>query len=94
MRIGSSSVILGVTALPANISPRRESVPEAHGLVPHLLKEPTHPEGVDEEFLREAVSRFEEDESLPGVFTQAMVTISNQLSSMSMETNYQPHVRV
>lgn len=62
--------------------------------MPHLLKEPTHPEGVDEEFLREAVNRFEEDESLPDVFTQAMLTISNKLSAMSMESDYQPHVRV
>lgn len=62
--------------------------------MPHLLKEPTHPEGVDEEFLREAVNRFEEDESLPNVFTQAMLTISNKLSAMSMESDYQPLVRV
>ena len=62
--------------------------------MPHLLKEPTHPEGIDEEFLREAVIRFEEDESLPGVFTQAMLTISNKLSAISMESDYQPHVRV
>lgn len=58
------------------------------------MKEPTHPEGLDEEFLREAVNRFEEDETLPGVFTQAMLTISNKLSAMSMESNYQPYVRV
>ncbi|MBE3049641.1 hypothetical protein IMZ48_45530 [Candidatus Bathyarchaeota archaeon] len=58
------------------------------------MKEPTHPEGVDEEFLREAVNRFDDDPSLPGVFTQAMLTISNKLSSLNMESNYQPHVRV
>lgn len=62
--------------------------------MPHLLKEPTHPEGIDEELLREAVSRFDEEETLPEVFTQAMVTISSQLSSMSMEMNFQPYVRV
>ena len=62
--------------------------------MPHLLKDPTHPEGIDEEFLREAVSRFEEDESLPDVFAQAMVAVSNELSTLSMESNYQPHVRV
>lgn len=77
-----------------NADGRREFVPEHHGIVPHLLKEPTHPEGIDDEFLREAVSRFDEEETLPEVFTQAMVSISNKLSTMSMETNYQPYVRV
>lgn len=62
--------------------------------MPHLLKESTHPEGVDEEFLREAVSRFDEEESLRDVFTQAMLTVSKNLSSMDMEMDFQPYVRV
>ncbi|SPO03316.1 related to ubiquitin fusion degradation protein 2 [Cephalotrichum gorgonifer] len=71
----------------------RETVPENHGLVPHLLKESALPEGIDEEFLREAVSRFEDEETLPEVFTQAMLTISQRLASMTMEMDFQPYVR-
>lgn len=73
---------------------RRESVLEQHGLVPHLLKEPTHPEGIDEEFLLEAVNRFPENDALPSVFTQGMLDISTKLSTVTMEANYQPYVRV
>jgi len=62
--------------------------------MPHLLKEPTHPEGIDDEFLQEAVNRFPDDDALSNVFTQAMINISNKLSTMNMETNYQPYVRV
>jgi ubiquitin conjugation factor E4 B len=53
----------------------------------HLLKSPTDPLGIDHEFIDEAIRRFSDIESLADIFTEAMVSISQRLSSMNMEVS-------
>jgi ubiquitin conjugation factor E4 B len=44
--------------------------------------------------LTEAVSRFEEDESVPNMLTKAVAGLSLKLSNMSMNDNYKPYIQV
>jgi ubiquitin conjugation factor E4 B len=46
------------------------------------------------DFFTEAVSRFEEDDSIEPLFTKAMVDISNKLSTLSMNDDYKVYVNV
>lgn len=63
--------------------------------MPHLLSGISHENGLDFEFIQEAIKRFEDDDdAIPAIFNDAMVRISSQLSQMSMGDNYKPHVQV
>jgi ubiquitin conjugation factor E4 B len=44
--------------------------------------------------LTEAVARFDEDENVPNMLTKAVAGLSLQLSSMTMNDNYKPHIQV
>ena len=50
--------------------------------------------GICPDFLTELVSRFEEDETVKPMITKAVSGISLQLSNMTMNDNYKPHVNV
>lgn len=50
--------------------------------------------GVCPDFLTELVSRFDEDETVKPLITRAVSGISLQLSNMTMNDNYKPHVNV
>jgi ubiquitin conjugation factor E4 B len=62
--------------------------------MPSLLRDLENESGVCLDFISEAVSRFEEDETVPPLFTKAMIDISSKLSTMSMNDNYKPYVNV
>lgn len=51
-------------------------------------------DGIDFDFIKEAIKRFDDDEAFPGIFNDAMVAISTSLSKMSMEDDCKPHVQV
>lgn len=50
--------------------------------------------GICPDFLTELVSRFDEDETVKPMITKAVSGISLQLSNMTMNDNYKPHVNV
>jgi ubiquitin conjugation factor E4 B len=50
--------------------------------------------GLDLEFYKEAIKRFDDDEAVPSLFTDSMVKISTRLGAMSMEDDYRPYVQV
>lgn len=62
--------------------------------MPYLLRDIDHESGICLEFIQEAVARFPEDDSIVELFVKAMVDISTQLSTMSMNDDYRPHVNV
>ncbi|KAJ0124691.1 ubiquitin elongating factor core [Diaporthe amygdali] len=88
-RLCMSYAIFAVT-LPDLFS--RESNPKHDTLVPYLLRDIEHESGICLEFIQEAVARFPEDDSIVDLFVRAMVDISTQLSTMSMNDDYRPHV--
>ena len=59
-----------------------------------MLKGVLSEDGLDLEFYKEAIKRFDDDESIPALFNDSMVAISTQLSTMSMEADYKPYVQV
>ncbi|KAG4424499.1 hypothetical protein IFR04_002377 [Cadophora malorum] len=61
-------------------------------LTPYLLFEGGEDMGICPDFLTELVSRFEEDETVKPMITKAVSGISLQLSNMTMNDNYKPHV--
>ena len=73
---------------------RRESNPEHDTLAPYLLKGVADENGLDFDFIQEAIKRFEDDEAFPAVFNDAMVRLSSQLNQLSMGDDYKPYVQV
>lgn len=69
---------------PSSISPLKE----------HLLVDPESDRGICHDFLAEAVSRFDEDESIKEAFVTAVEDLSQDLAKMSMNDNYKPYVTV
>ncbi|KAG8164062.1 hypothetical protein KVR01_005980 [Diaporthe batatas] len=88
-RLCMSYAIFAVT-LPDLFS--RESNPKHDTLVPYLLRDIEHESGICLEFIQEAVARIPDDDSIVDLFVKAMVDISTQLSTMSMNDDYRPHV--
>jgi len=66
------------------------STPLAH----HLLVDPENDRGICHDFLSEAVTRFEEDDSIRVALVEAMEQLSQELAKMSMNDNYKPYVMV
>jgi ubiquitin conjugation factor E4 B len=62
--------------------------------VPYILRDTEHDNGLCYEFFQEALSRFDEDDTIEPLFTKAMVDISSQLSKLSMNDGYKPYMTV
>lgn len=62
--------------------------------MPYLLRDTEHDIGLCYEFFQEALSRFDEDDTIEPLFTKAMVDISTQLSKLSMNDSYKPYMTV
>ncbi|ROV97088.1 hypothetical protein VMCG_07455 [Cytospora schulzeri] len=88
-RLCMSYCIFAVT-LPDLFS--REPNPQHDTLVPYLLRDIDHDNGICLDFLQEAVSRIPEDESILEILVKAMVEISTQLSKLTMNDGYKSHV--
>ncbi|KAK4189914.1 ubiquitin elongating factor core-domain-containing protein [Podospora australis] len=69
----------------------RELHPKLDNLVPYLLREVENENGLCMDFIQEAVARLDEEDIAP-LFVKAMVDISSQLSTMSMNDNCKPYV--
>ena len=72
----------------------RQAPPETNPLTPHLLVDPDDDRGVCHEFLTEAISRFEEDDTIRAALIGAVEDLSRQLAKMTMNDNYKPYVFV
>jgi len=59
-----------------------------------LLHEAGEDKGICPDFLAEAVSRLDEDETVQPMLTKAVASLSFQLSTMTMSDNYKPYVQV
>ncbi|KUI73598.1 Ubiquitin conjugation factor E4 [Cytospora mali] len=88
-RLCMSYCIFAVT-LPDLFS--REPNPQHDTLVPYLLRDIDHDNGICLDFLQEAVSRISEDESVIDILVKAMIEISTQLSKLTMNDDYKSHV--
>ncbi|UKZ81935.1 hypothetical protein TrVFT333_009713 [Trichoderma virens FT-333] len=71
----------------------REPNPEHDTIAPYLLRGPIDEGGICFDFIKEAIKRFDDDETFPAIFNDAMVKISTQLSGMSMGDEYKPHIQ-
>lgn len=74
--------------------PSRESNKDHDTLMPYLLKGVQDESGLDQDFIKEAIKRFDDDEAIPALFNDAMVQISSKLGTMSMDDNYKPYIQV
>lgn len=63
-------------------------------LSPHLLVDPEDDRGLCHEFLAEAISRFEEDDTIQAALVSAVEELCHQLTKMSMNDNFKPYVLV
>lgn len=72
----------------------RNPNPEHDTIAPFLIRGVVDENGLDFEFIQEAIKRFDDDEAFPNIFNDAMVRISTQLSQMSMSDSYKGHVQV
>ena len=72
----------------------REANPATDSLTPYLLNDAKEEKGVCPDFLTEAVNRFDEDDTVKSMLTKAVAGISLQLSNMTMNDNYKPHIQV
>ncbi|KIV89059.1 hypothetical protein, variant 1 [Exophiala mesophila] len=61
-------------------------------LADHLLADPDDDRGVCQDFVNEALTRFEEDESIKLAFVAAVENLSRRLAKENMNTAYQPYV--
>lgn len=71
----------------------RDGNPNHDTLVPYLLRGVSAEEGLDFDFIREAIKLFSDDEAFPTLFNNAMVDISRGLSNMSLGDDYKPYVQ-
>ncbi|KKA30683.1 hypothetical protein TD95_003354, partial [Thielaviopsis punctulata] len=78
-------------SMPSLYGDENTNFPAQH-LAHHLTLHATDPMGVDEEFLKEAVARFDEVDRLSDVFAEAMRVLSSSVAEMSMESSYQGHM--
>ena len=64
-------------------------------LKPHLLiEDPEDERSIDHDFLSEAISRFPEDDTVPGALVGALEDLSHDLARMSMNDDYKPYIMV
>jgi ubiquitin conjugation factor E4 B len=63
-------------------------------LTPYLILDPEDERGICNDFLSEAVSRFDEDDTVKPMLTKAMTGLSSQLSNMTMNDDYRPYIQV
>lgn len=72
----------------------REPNQVTDSLTPYLILDPEDERGICIDFLTEAVSRFDEDDTVKSMFTKAFAGLSFRLSSMTMNDDYRPYVQV
>ena len=68
--------------------------PATNPLAPHLLLDAGDDRGIDHEFYEEAISRFQEEDSIKGELVGALEELSKQLAKMCMNDDYKPYVAV
>ncbi|KAF2840616.1 putative ubiquitin fusion degradation protein UfdB [Patellaria atrata CBS 101060] len=66
--------------------------PAENPMTKHLLCDPESDSGICHDFLSEAVSRFDEDESIKDALVSAMEDLSKQLGKKSMNDDYKEHM--
>ncbi|KAK5997791.1 Ubiquitin conjugation factor E4 [Cladobotryum mycophilum] len=71
----------------------REPHPDHDSLAPYLLRGVNDEGGLCLDFIKEAIKRFDDDETFPAIFNDAMIRISDQLSALSMNDDYKPYVQ-
>ncbi|OAL70661.1 hypothetical protein A7D00_4989 [Trichophyton violaceum] len=68
-----------------------ESPPSAP-LKPHLLLDPDDDQGLNQEFVLEALKRIEEDDSILPTFVTAVEEMSHDLSMITLDDDYHPYM--
>ncbi|KAF2002701.1 hypothetical protein P154DRAFT_488181 [Amniculicola lignicola CBS 123094] len=69
-----------------------EESQDVNSLADHLLVDPDNDRGICHDFMSEAVSRFNEDESIKEVMVGAVEELSRRLAKMSMNDDYKPYI--
>ncbi|KAI5860326.1 ubiquitin conjugation factor E4 [Durotheca rogersii] len=70
----------------------RDSNPNHDSLVPYLLRHHENEDGICLDFFTEAVSRIPEDDGVAGIFTDAMIIMSERVAGMTMNDDYKPYI--
>jgi ubiquitin conjugation factor E4 B len=73
---------------------RRDPNGNHDSLVPYLLRNHDNEDGLCLDFFTEAVSRISDDDTIAPLFTDAMVTMSEQVAKMTMNDDYKPYINV
>lgn len=66
--------------------------PDSSPLTTHLLEDTEDDRGICRDFLVEAISRFDEDDTIQSAIVEAVEELSRQLSRMTMNDNYKPYI--
>lgn len=61
--------------------------------MPYVLKGLSSDEGLDMEFYKEAIKRFDDDDSVAILFDEAIAKISTKLGKLSMQDDYKPYIQ-
>lgn len=83
----------GVSNARADKLNRVESPPSAP-LKPHLLLDPDDDQGLNQEFILEALKRIQEDDSILPTFVTAVEEMSQDLSRVTLDDDYHPYMMV
>ncbi|KAI8960590.1 ubiquitin conjugation factor E4 [Daldinia sp. FL1419] len=70
----------------------RDPNPNHDSLVPYLLRHHDNEDGICLDFFAEAVSRIPEDDTVAGIFVDAMVIMSKKLATMTMNDDFKPYI--
>lgn len=62
--------------------------------MPYLLQDHDGDTGICLDFITEALSRVDEDESILPIFSRAIEEVSQRLSNMTMDDDYKPYINV
>ncbi|CAM1510471.1 Fc.00g008060.m01.CDS01 [Cosmosporella sp. VM-42] len=89
-RLAMSSCLFSLT-MPALYG--REPNPNHDTLMPYILKGVQDENGLCQDFIKEAIKKFEEDDAIPALFNDAMVQISGKLGTMTMDDDYKPFIQ-
>lgn len=58
----------------------------------HLMNDPDDEQGIDHDFMLEAVSRWNDDEGIPLLFVAAVENLSARLAGLTMGDDYRPYM--
>lgn len=63
-------------------------------LADHMLQDPEEDAGIDHDFILEATTRWDEDDTISTIFVSAVEELSRRLAAITMDREYRPYITV